>query len=334
MELQERITDAVVAELRVKSGTAHHFADLAPGQARLVDWTPERYHADVETVSRSQLEDLRASPSLFHAKHVARTLPPEPPTAAMRLGTHVHLAVLEPSEWQRRLGTRAPGKPYRPADANGKAKVGSAERSAYESWKADCDEWESEMERWRLDQPEDVLQLGGERERIEAIAAAVRSHRFAAELLGRGGSNEQTVVWRHPETELLVRVRADRIQSTDPTTRTVFDLKTTSDPSPDRFGRSIANFGYHRQGALYLDAVQALYPQDELHFVLCVVRSTPPYEVACYELDESDLALGRSQYLRTMNDLVRRRRDNDWLAEWQLSCHSINLPGWAHYEEN
>jgi hypothetical protein len=124
MELQERITDAVVAELRVKSGTAHHFADLAPGQARLV----------------------------------ARTLPPEPPTAAMRLGTHVHLAVLEPSEWQRRLGTRAPGKPYRPADANGKAKVGSAERSAYESWKADCDEWESEMERWRLDHDGDGSQ--------------------------------------------------------------------------------------------------------------------------------------------------------------------------------
>jgi exodeoxyribonuclease VIII len=179
-----------------------------------------------------------------------------------------------------------------------------------------------------------VLQLGSDRERIEAIAAAVRAHDFSALLLGDEGSNEQTIVWRHPETELLVRVRADRIQSTRPGTRTVFDLKTTTDPSPERFGKSIANFGYHRQGALYLDAAQALYPEDELHFVLCVVRTTAPYEVACYELDERDLALGRAQYLRAMHELIRRKQDNDWLADWQTSCHSINMPGWAHYEEN
>lgn len=346
----------MIARARLNSpmtiDVADPIADLKPGQAVLVDWTAERYHADTETVSRSQLEDLRASPALYHARHVARTLPPDSPGPAMRLGTNVHMAVLEPEEWRRRTEYRpAPEKPQRPEGADGRAKAGTSARDLYECWKDDCDDWESALRDWAASRPADMIDLSvAERDRIEAIAASVRAHPFASILLGESGDNEQTVLWRPSIDQLsvtmaamqtdpilaenppMVRLRADRIRQMDGSTRVVTDLKTTQDPSPRAFGNSIARYGYHRQGAIYTDAVQALYPGEELHFVLIVVRSSPPYEVACYELDPEDLALGRAQYLATMADLIRRRAENDWIAEWQGWCSGITIPAWAHKE--
>jgi hypothetical protein len=338
MELRERIAELQTSWAEHETAIAQveaEIADLAPGQARLVDWPAERYHADTDCVSRSQLWDLRNSPALYYAKHEARTMQPDRPSPAMELGTYVHQAVLEPDQWARRLYNKpAPVKPERPEMANGRAKAGTPERDLYEHWKDDEAAWRDAYDLWVAERPDDAISLPRKTlDQINAMAASVHSHSFASILLREGGANEQTVLWRHPETEMLVRIRADRIWQFDAETVTVPDLKTTQDPSPRLFGSSMARFGYHFQGALYLDAIQALYPGIELHFVFVVVRSSAPYETACYELDPHDLALGRAQYLAAMRDLQRRRVENDWIAEWQRGCRGITLPGWAHYED-
>ncbi|HVI01692.1 MAG TPA: PD-(D/E)XK nuclease-like domain-containing protein [Enhygromyxa sp.] len=316
---------------------------LKPGEAVLVDWTAERYHADTETISRSQLEDLRASPQLFYQRHVERSLPSEPPSPAMQLGTYVHLAVLEPEEWRRRLYQP---KPVRPANADGRRKAGTPERDAYEAWVDD-------LEDWHATRPADAIELDQDGiAKVEAMARAVREHPFASMILADEGGNEQTVLWRpaiEPMAQLLeqadldpclaesmpvIRLRVDGLRRIDETTLAVLDLKTTQDPCPGSFGASIARYGYHRQGAIYIDGVQALFPGQWLHFFFCAVRSRPPYEAACYEIDPNDLALGRAQYMATLRDYLRRQAEGDWLAEWQRTCKGINMPGWAHHQES
>jgi len=298
--------------------------DLAPGEAVLVDWTEDRYHSDTEFASRSQLDDLsERGPATYHAKHVARTMVTGT-TAAMLLGTHTHLAVLEPDRWNARL---APPKPERPPGAYGRGKKGSPEKDAYTAWKVAEQIWESCIT------PDAIVLEQADLNRVVQIAAAVRRHPYASMLLGLDGAAEKTVLWHHEATGLRMRARLDWLAPIDETTVVVADLKTTVDPSLLRFGTSIARYGYHRQGAIYADAVQALYPEAEVHYVLIAVRSSAPFEVGCYTLGPDELAVGRHQYEKTMADLVRRRTENDWLADWQRGCSGITMPGWAYRTE-
>jgi len=138
--------------------------DLERGQAMLVDWTAEQYHADPDTVSRSQLMDLRThGPAHYHARHVARTLPPEKPGAPMVFGTHVHLALVEPDEWRRRVVSPAPEKPD---GADGRRKAGTPERESYAQWQIDCAQWEAALRQ------DSIVLDAAERARVEACARA------------------------------------------------------------------------------------------------------------------------------------------------------------------
>lgn len=297
---------------------------LRPGQAMLVDWSDERYHGDTLTVGRTQLDVLRDSPQRFHALYVARTLAPDPPGSAMVTGTHVHLAVLEPEKWARRLYAPCP---ERPEIADGRAKKGTPEKDAYVAWKAAVDAWEAGI------RPDSIVLTLDERARIEAIAASIRSHSFVGDLLRRPGVNEQTILWREPQTGVLVRVRLDRKVRIPKVGIVVLDLKSSNDPAPPSFAAACARYGYHRQDALYFDAVAALHPDDQIYYALAVVCTSAPYEPACYQLDDAAIDLGREQYLATLHDLVRRRETNDWRAPWQQGCRTLSLPRWAFNEE-
>jgi hypothetical protein len=112
----------------------------------------------------------------------------------------------------------------------------------------------------------------------------------------------------------------------------VLDVKTAEDERPDPFGSKCARLGYHRQAAIYSDAVQALYPDEDIFYTLAAAHSEPPYEAACYELDTDALDLGREQYLTTLADLVARRESGNWRADWQRGCQRIALPRWAFQE--
>jgi hypothetical protein len=297
--------------------------ELAPGEAVLLDWTADRYHADRDTVSRSELEVLRESPQRYHALYIARILAPDTSTAAMERGTHVHLCVLEPEVWKARLYSPAP---VRPENAKGNAKKDTPEKLAYVGWKSELDGWEA-------GKPEGAICLSaGEIARIEAIARAIRTHPFARVLFEHEGRNEQTAVVRDAETGVLIRVRFDRIVRIPGIGVVVFDLKTTNAPQPRDFGMSCARYGYHRQAAIYVDVAKALYPGEDVHYVLAPVCSDAPHEDACYELSDDAIGLGRAQYRTTLLDLVDRRESGDWRAAWQRGCPTLNLPSWAYQE--
>lgn len=301
-----------------------------PGSAIAVDWTFERYLAASDFTSRSDLETLRLGPAVYYAKRVAGTIP-DKRSPAMEFGSHVHTALLEPEEWTSRLYPQAP---LRPAGANGGAKKKDPEGWAlYGGWRAACTEWEQgQTARSIIVDPDDLTA-------IESIAESVRAHPICEWAFRSEGANEQTILWHH-ESGMLLRCRLDRLLWHDSRTAVIADLKTTADPSPDAFSKAIARLGYHRQAAFYMDAVKALRPSAEVFYELIAVRSTPPYETACYSLIEEppaedgapirgSIELGRQQYTESLHELARRRRDNDWLSDWQRQSFPITLPPWA-----
>lgn len=117
--------------------------------------------------------------------------------------------------------------------------------------------------------------------------AAIARHGLANEVSTSMGVNERLVEWTDSETGLLCKGRMDRHRLD---AQKVVDLKTTTDASKRAFTRSIIDYGYHRQGAFYLDGSGAKI------FTIVAVESQPPYGVAVYDLSPEFLELGRRTY--------------------------------------
>lgn len=174
------------------------------------------YHAD-PAVSASHLHAVAASPYHYWSRFLAPDRPPSVQTAAMKLGSLTHCAVLEPDELANRYGIA----PDRRTNA-GKAAVAEMEAAGIEAVTAP------------------------EMEQAMAMAASVRSHQAAAALLCDGKA-EQSFWWDDIPTGLRCKCRPDWY-----TGNTIVDLKTTTDASPKGFAKSVAQWRYHIQQNHYL----------------------------------------------------------------------------------
>jgi hypothetical protein len=174
------------------------------------------YHAD-PAVSASHLHAVAASPYHYWSRFINPDRPPSVQTAAMKLGSLTHCAVLEPDELAKRYGIA----PDRRTNA-GKAVAAEMESAGIEAVTA------SDMEQAMV------------------MAGSVRSHQAAAALL-RDGKAEQSFWWDDTPTGLRCKCRPDWY-----TGNTIVDLKTTTDASPKGFARSVAQWRYHVQQNHYL----------------------------------------------------------------------------------
>jgi exodeoxyribonuclease VIII len=105
----------------------------------------------------------------------------------------------------------------------------------------------------------------------------------------------------------------------------IIDLKSSKDPSPYAWGWSAEEYGYHRQAAIYLDAMEAKYGHP-FKFLFGAVRSRKPYEAAAYYLDPDSLNRGRKEYSDLMDEYLDRKSTGDWLSDWQKRARQITVP--------
>jgi exodeoxyribonuclease VIII len=174
------------------------------------------YHAD-PAISASHLHAVAASPYHYWSRFLNPDRPPSVQTAAMKLGSLTHCAVLEPDELSSRYGICLPRN----------TKAGK--------------EMEGEMIAAGIE-----AVTASEMEQAMAMAGSVRSHQAAAALL-RDGKAEQSFWWDDTPTGLRCKCRPDWY-----TGNTIVDLKTTTDASPKGFARSVAQWRYAIQQNHYL----------------------------------------------------------------------------------
>lgn len=291
-------------------------------RAERQNWTAEEYLADGR-VSRSDLELYRRSPAVYMGRKVTRTLA-DKDTAALRVGRLLHLAVLEPAEFERRVVV-APE-----TDDDFKGKGAKVRREA----------WKSVLAEWRASQPADAIVLDAddkERERVMGMARSLRTSTTAAAKAARAllfgpGESELSLTWRDEDPELArpmeCRARLDRLL-VRASGALVVDLKSTDDPSDEAFSASVARYGYHRQAAFYCDAAQALLGNVLPKFAFVVIRSEPPHEIAVYELEAEAIAIGAHEVRETMRSLSRALVEQKFAAPWECGVKKINLPYWA-----
>ncbi len=171
--------------------------------------------------------------------------------------------------------------------------------------------------------------LTDEKAEIDAMVAAVRAHPFAARLFEPGtGTPEASCFWTDDETGIWRRSRLDWLPHNHAGTRMILpDLKTCKSAQRDEFARSAASYGYHQQGAYYVDAVRALDLADDVAFVFVAIEKTPPYLVNVIQLDVTAMRIGAALNRKAIRVYAECQAADTWPG-YSTDVELASLPPW------
>jgi hypothetical protein len=258
------------------------------------------YYADVSNVSNSMLSVLKRSPEEFYQRYIARTWI-DTETPAMRFGSLLHTMTLEPHKVLDRYAI-AP-------KCDRKTKDGKATYAEF---------IESSKGKTVVDDGDMSLAVN--------CASKLLKHDQAGELLLHSEVHQARI-----EQALTFTIEGTPCKAKPDwlsvALKLIVDIKTTKDASPEGFAKSVATFGYHRQAAMYIHAAHEVFGIDA-RFIFACVTTTPPYEVACYELDTYALRKGAEELQTLVGDYERRKAANNWKPSWSSGVVPLLLPRW------
>jgi len=155
----------------------------------------------------------------------------------------------------------------------------------------------------------------------DAIREQVAGHQFAARILDDDIRWQQVVFGKCEYSGLDLKGMLDCL---DAEAGTVWDVKTTSDASPDEFAKQVLRYRYHWQAAWYLELACA----DEFFWI--AIQSSPPYRVEVYECGHDWLTMARNQ-IREVRLSYAEQMDRP--GPWRNPSHGkivpLFPPAWA-----
>ena len=267
---------------------------LIPEVGLYTDISSKDYHA-VNAVSSSRLKLLKKSPA--HLRYELDN--PSPQTDAMRLGEALHTAILEPDLFASNYAV-AP-------KVDGRTKEGKQAKAEFEL---------ANGHKTIIDMEDYATCL--------AMHDSVRTHSKAWALIQRAEMKEVSGFFNDPLTGLFCKMRADAVCSS---IGTMFDLKSTKDASRYEFERAIFQYGYHRQGAHYIDGMAVLGIKVD-HYAIIAIEKTAPFCVAVYRLQNDVIELGRKENIQLMDIWKKCQDSGDW-SGYPDHITDIAIPAWA-----
>lgn len=265
-------------------------------------------------VNNSSLKAVLRSPAHYQAY---LRQPRNEPSDALRFGTFAHAGKLEPIHVAARYVVMPAFEDQvrREDGTEFKNPKGSA---AYK-------ELVAEFERVNADKE---LVSQADFDKLCGMLDALRANSRAREYFDHNGPAEVTMVWDDPTTGIRCKGRIDKL---DEVNRRAADLKTTQDAAD--FSRSISKFGYHRQGAFYVDGLEALTGARH-EFCLVAVEKEFHYGVRSAPLSADAIAVGRAEYRKALDRIAACRVKEEWPGyddpeSWTLpprAFHSSPVP--------
>lgn len=253
-------------------------------EANITKLTDSEYFA-IDAVNASRLKAFRKAPILSQIEREE--------TAAMRMGSLVHCAILEPNLLESRYtvtdldrrGTKAWDAEEAAAKANNTELVKKAD-------------WQIAME----------------------MRDAVWKNAIARECLD-GCEVEVAARWTDPVTGLACKAKADAISRK---LGYLIDVKTTTDAHPNEFKRQFAKLGYWLQETYYRWGFAAAGfgedhdAADPTPFIFISVEKERPHLVSLYEMAKSH----QRECAKEMRSILDR----------YAACAAINeFPGYPDY---
>ena len=249
--------------------------------------TNKQYHSMVEYLSKSSLDQLHKSPANFQAYIQGEK---KEPTASMVFGSLVHSVLFDQDDF---------------------AIMPSCDRRTKEGKML----YEAFLE---TSEGKELIVTSEQHEHALRIAQAVAIHPKAAALLSEGVAEKPVF------GELGGMPAKCKPDFHNTKFNVLVDLKTTNDASPTEFAKSVWNFRYHVQAALYMDLTNAK------RFFFIAVEKEAPFNCEIYELDEESIAIGRAEYLADIETYKKCLKTDNWHGYTEeAAIHVIGLPAWA-----
>ncbi len=257
----------------------------------------EEYHA-YEGVSKSGLDKVARSPA--HYKYSKQ----KDPTRAMEIGTAIHAAILEPERFD---------KEYVITDASLRT------AKAYKDAKAIHG---SEL---TLTKPEGEKVIGM-REAVESNYKAMIHLRRAP------GKAELSAICTDPETGVTIRARFDWLNDE----RVAVDVKKTQDIRAHKFCRSVSDYRYHVQEAMYSFIYKQITGDDLSAFYFLAVEEEAPHSTQMFLLDDLAREMGEFYFRRDLRAYAECVNAGKWphpdggdgvieLPNWSVSTYENDL---------
>lgn len=149
---------------------------------------------------------------------------------------------------------------------------------------------------------------------------AMFSNPDVKQLLGNGCS-EHPITWQREEGGILCKAKLDYLRS-----GLLLDYKTTENASQEKFSRSIADYGYHRSMAWYMEGAQTAMGEYPRGAVLICQEKEFPEAIAIWQVDgEVALEVGAMENNSAYDCIKRRLETGDWRA-YHRKIKTICLP--------
>lgn len=255
------------------------------------DMPEEIYHNTNGFISKSSLGQLgKETPFRFFNGGKKE------PTPAMAMGTALHCAVLEPIKFEEQY--------IRMHDVKSKAS-----KEYKDAVKA---------------HPGKEIITGQNADNLVGMVRAIHDNDFARELLNLDGWNEISGFHIDEDTGVKLRHRFDKLSRCG----IAVDVKKTQSVRHDELSKTINNFGYDMQDALYSDAYKSITGNDLKQFYFVFVEETYPHEVAVVYLDDISKQVGRDRYRELLNYYCNLSNDMSQVSN-NKGAEMVSLPEWA-----
>lgn len=225
-------------------------------------------------------------------------------TPAQRLGYLAHMALLEPLRFRENVVT-AP-------KVDRRTTVGKNAWSAFEGANRGKE-----------------IATNKEMDVCLGLQHSVGMHPTAREILYGEGLSELTIVWKDEELDILCKGRIDRVGKYN-SQPIVLDVKTVGTVASLRnWQRSITDYSYCEQAAMYLSGLRTLMPveNDNRNFLWLVCEVDPPYLVRLFDAEYDALQYGHQQFRKHLAEYAECMRTGVWPG-YPEGIETVGLPAW------
>jgi len=268
----------------------------------------EREYNEAEGIRRSDLWKMNDSPEKFKwfSEH------PVEQTPAMAFGSACHKMILEPNDFGNEYAVAPAGVDKRTKDGKAIWEAFMAENEGKEIVPAD------------------------KAEAMAGMEAALEACPLAHYLIRGDGQTEVPVFWTDPETGEKCKAKCDRVLKDQDGKYYIVDYKTTGSAQTDKFNRSIINYGYAFQAAMYSEGLQiALDLGYRPEFVFVAQEKEAPFSVNVIRVSPEVMEYGKKQYRMLLDKLHTCKELDEWPGYLPVEggMNWTDLPAWVDMEE-
>lgn len=245
---------------------------------------PSQAYRQMEGINYSSLKHMLAGPDVY--KFWKEN--PFPASPAMKLGELIHLAVLEPEEFEKHV--------YFAGKHNRATNVGK------EAYARELEEAGARI----MATPEEKLAID------RALLALSRSD-YWKELLMHGEPQiEVAMQWLDEESGYTLKGCADFILDAPTLGPYVIDLKTSREMLNIW---DVRRYHYDMQAAYYLEGYKALTGRDA-DFMWMVIETAEPYGCQIVSPNPDIIASGKTKMRECLNKLKQAEESGDWYSRY------------------